>query len=298
MRRMTAMAVLAALCAPQAAVAQAARLQLAPAGNWVADFAEDSCALRRSFSDGTTTVFLELRQELPEGAVQMILGSEDLSPSRRDPRTAFEPSGSLLTHITYEAFQNDNGFKGLIITETLLDQTARELTKAEGGRRPWPAADRDRRMHEIVGYLVSDAFNKDFVLLTGSLQAPMKVMQTCLDDLMAQWGLDPAVQRTLTRTVDTDYNRDWMRGIVQAQVPLTRANGSIRARILVDAAGKATACKVLSPSGSEDRAAEFCRQLTRRAQFEPALDATGRPVPSYFMWQTTAIRRSQTVIMR
>jgi hypothetical protein len=60
-------------------------------------------------------------------------------------------------------------------------------------------------------------------------------------------------------------------------------------RLMVDATGEPTACIIQVP-GNAPFDKMTCDVLMRRAHFDPALDANGRPVPSYYLnsirWMT------------
>ena len=54
--------------------------------------------------------------------------------------------------------------------------------------------------------------------------------------------------------------------------------GLARYRLVIATTGKVTACEITASSGSNELDRETCRLLTRRAQFEPASDASGAKV--------------------
>jgi hypothetical protein len=114
----------------------------------------------------------------------------------------------------------------------------------------------------------------------------MRIMRVCLDDLLASWGLDPAVQAALTRQATTDFDERWVGPIVRAQADLARSAdaSAVSARLLVDETGKATDCRLLEGVATQDRTGKFCEAVIKWAEFAPALDANGQPVKSYFLW--------------
>jgi TonB family protein len=60
-------------------------------------------------------------------------------------------------------------------------------------------------------------------------------------------------------------------------------NGLVQFRLDVDPEGKVSGCHVLARTNPDDFADLTCKSLTRRGKFKPALDAQGRPVPSFFV---------------
>jgi len=79
----------------QRAVAQSSeRAQMAPASPWSIDYAQDSCALRRSFAAGSNQMFLELRQFGPSASFEVTVASSTFRPSS-SVRTRFEPDDAF-----------------------------------------------------------------------------------------------------------------------------------------------------------------------------------------------------------
>jgi TonB family protein len=68
------------------------------------------------------------------------------------------------------------------------------------------------------------------------------------------------------------------------------ASGTVLVRVSVDAAGKPSKCDWIARSGSEPLDRVTCKILMERARFHPAIDASGKPAPSYFVtkmsWRT------------
>jgi len=273
------------LCALPAAVRAADEpLQMAPASNWVMDYAEDSCALRRAFEGGGNRAYLELRQFGPGEQFQVTLGSDTLSRTSRTPRTRFEPDDGLTERLPAYFFDRD-GMHGVLYTDSLRP-TALDLSPGRTGRFPdWPAAEREARERSVTGLTVIGSFERSISLSTGEMHQPMEAMRKCLDELLAHWGLDAAVQRTLSRPARPVDQMAWARR-VQASYPmdLLRAgrSGVVNIRLVVGADGKPSSC--ISNKDAPDSAFEkhACEATMRHARFEPALDINGVPVASYF----------------
>jgi hypothetical protein len=280
---------------PAVALAQSsAPLQLRPAGAWTADFADNSCALRRSFSDGTTTVVFEMNQVAPGDGLEVAVASGSLEARDRAPRTQFLPGSAPKEATFYRPVSTVDGLEGFAVYDTMLTQDDQQRRDGSNGSFVWPEADREQREKAITGYAVARAFDKDLVLLTGPLHEPMNVMRQCLDDLVTQWGLDPAAQRTLSRPAEVDFDATWVDRMVLLQRRLldSRSPAAVRARLLVDEAGKVTGCRLLNLPPETDDAYEFCGEMEKRAQLTPALDAAGRQIKSFYIWEILIATRT------
>ena len=62
-----------------------------------------------------------------------------------------------------------------------------------------------------------------------------------------------------------------------------KIKGIVRFRLDVDPTGAPAGCRVLYRTNPDDFADLSCRLLMKRARFNPALDAAGKPVKSYYI---------------
>jgi hypothetical protein len=136
------------------------------------------------------------------------------------------------------------------------------------------------------------AVNKVIIKVSGQTTAlqigPMaplfSAMRKCTDDLVKGWGLDPAQQAALSRPARpvTDP-RYWFESEDYPLEKLIQGSGSyIQFRLDIDARGKITACKVTSAVSKADFDKVTCNLITSRGRFEPALDAEGKAIRSYY----------------
>ncbi len=109
-------------------------LEMVPSSNWVADYAEDSCALLRDFQAGDHKVTLQLRQFGPGEDFEISVLSRTLSRSSRAPRVRFEPDEGFFEPLS--SFVLDAGdLHGVQYVDSLRPSTL----KAPRELRPdWP----------------------------------------------------------------------------------------------------------------------------------------------------------------
>ncbi len=155
--------------------------------------------------------------------------------------------------------------------------------------RTWTAEERDAREAEISGLVVADSFERELRLETGPMRAPMVAMRACLDDLLVHWGIDAEAHRSLSRPVAPKDIESWAREL-QEKYPhrMVREGRSanVRVRLIVGPDGKPASCHLQMQVPHSDFSETACNGLMRHAQFEPALDAQGRAITSYY---TTSI---------
>ena len=254
---------------------------MTPASPWAIDYAQDSCALRRSFAVGSDQIFLELRQFGPGAAFELTLASNTFHPTV-SVRTRFDPDDTffaphdavLLAAGTLHAVQYTDSFR---------PQASKTDSKPVA---EWPEAERDARERAITGLTIAGVAHQDVTLLTGPMDQPMAAMRTCLDDLLKQLGLDPAVQRSLSRQAKAVDQMEWARRTQEDLPPdVVRFGGRGRAhlRLIVGPDGKPTTCVAFRGSGAPGFGKYACDKALKYAHFEPALDANSQPVgTAYF----------------
>lgn len=99
------------------------------------------------------------------------------------------------------------------------------------------------------------------------------------------WLLPTPIPPGWTRATPRGRPADWVTNDDYPSKALrAEEQGLVAFRLDVDALGFVTGCTVLISSGSEVLDETTCRLLPRRARFNPALDAEGKPVPGN--WQS------------
>lgn len=113
----------------------------------------------------------------------------------------------------------------------------------------------------------------------------MADLRRCMNELLTHWGIDVERHKSLTRKlVPTDSPGSWLNSR-DYPTDLLRdgAQGLVNFRLSVDEKGKVSGCHIQRSTRPEGFDRAVCDALTRRARFEPALDADGNPVNSYFI---------------
>jgi TonB family protein len=254
---------------------------MTPSSSWVVDYADDSCALRRAFAQGTDKAILEMRQFAPNNQFQISVISDTLHVNRTVPRVRFEPDETWFE--AEGAMLSDAGqFSGFVYWDSLR----RHDTEPNGESLPvWTDEDRAAREQSITGLSVRRVFEREFLLQTGAMHAPMEAMRSCLDELLTHWGLDAAAQRTLSRPAMPRNLQEWARRI-QERYPSAMLrkmkSGVVAVRLIVRPDGKPASCHVQVRLSDPLFDQSACEGLMRYAEFEPALDAQGAPIASYY----------------
>ena len=261
---------------------------LAPTSAWAADFAADNCALTRSFGDANGSVTLRLRQFAPEARLEVTLASGTFELQPYEPTYAFG-SGEPLEIPFYQTFEIDGGVRGVVF-EALLHQP-----QTVSALLPFAADDPALRAVDRVA--VRNVFDHGVILQTGSLGQPLTVLASCLDDLVASWGLDPAAHHTLSRPVtERDPDHPWPGQLAGRAAAVTQwPSDKMDFVLLVSEFGRISQCRLVGGSPNDAGLADrICEAMPKDWQFGPALDANGQPIRSYRL--ATLVKQTRTTV--
>lgn len=137
----------------------------------------------------------------------------------------------------------------------------------------------------VTGVTVAIRGKRRFRLDFGSLEKPLAQLRKCTADLVRHWGYDPDVQAALTRPVTpAEPPQNWIRHSDYPSAASRRGtSGLVQFRLDVDPQGKVIGCYILARTSPDEFADVTCNAIKRRAKLQPALDAQGKPVRSYYI---------------
>ena len=300
MRKFLIAALVAGLAWPMPAQAQDV-LRLKPSTKWFLGYAEDSCRLARKFGEGDQQVTLFLDQFEPGDWFQMTLGGDVLRPKRHDGnriglKLRFGPSESATEIDANTGLMDDK--RALIISSAQrvvplpdADLAARKAAY-ESGNPPEPLPPIGPEREAAVTWIeLSGGLRNDVILETGPMDQPLEALRKCSWDTVKLWGLEVDQQKTLTRKPRPEKgNKPWF---TSDDYPRRMAwggyEGVVNFRLLIDPTGKPTSCHIQTSTRPKEFDDAVCNAIMKRARFEPALDAQGKPVPSFYR-QTVSFR--------
>jgi len=273
---------------------------LDPTSAWVVDYADDSCALRRTFGTPEQSALLQMRQFKPDGDPAFTIVTKGIRPLMWETSTLITAKTLPLPWVkTVKVALQDgeadrrierarpistgDGFEGYLFSMPFAPDTGNDGQSA--APRPDVAAQRAWEQ-SVTDITLKGGFNKTFTLKTGSMQRPMDALRQCMDELLTHWGIDVAAHKTLTRKVEAVDQIKWARKLQELYPPTMleeMENGVVRIRMGVDQEGKPSACHVQLKSKDDTFERTACPILMRHARFLPALDKDGRSIASYYI---------------
>jgi len=118
---------------------------------------------------------------------------------------------------------------------------------------------------------------------TGDMMPPFQALNTCTQDLLRDWGLDPEQHAAYIRP--RWINEDAIVQRIADQYPRrARAFGEqaiFRMRAIVETDGSVSDCHLENSTETRRLESPACREMMD-AQFEPARDAQGNPMRSFY----------------
>ena len=264
---------------------------LSPSTAWTVDYDDDSCRLTRIFGDdGDETAFFFERYE-PSTSQFMLVAGRPLRPFRSEDIVQLQ-FGPAMDAMEARVRHGDLGrLSPAIMTELEFSvhagaQNVEELKAAESSKTfaQIDAEDAERFAH-VDTFAVGLRGNQKLVLRLGDMAEPMAALRDCTRELLTHWGIDVAQHETMTRRVaEVSGAKNWLSSVDYPKGALHMGQeGMVQFRLMVDKTGKPTSCHIQQSTQPKEFDEATCRAMMTRAQFEPALDANGVPMASYFV---------------
>lgn len=287
MRRRFWLAVASLVAGSTAQAAQQGPIILTPASPWNMDYAQDSCRLARMFKLGDERVFFYMERFAPSSSQFVVIAGKALSRlDGREVTLRFAPVGPQSDTLVYWGKHGEFAPALIAPWVRLFEKQSDE----EAGRtgQAAPSAGVRPEIEKAVDALEVLAGKRPLLRLElGSMGGAFEAMRKCTDELVTHWGLDAEAQRNLSRppvpkgnpghwVSHADYPSEALRKGVQGVVPF---------RLIVGPDGVPSDCHLQRPTEPAEFNATVCRILLKRARFEPALDAAGKPIKS--CWSST-----------
>lgn len=283
---------------------------VAPSTQWQVDFGTERCRALRSFGTEKDKTLLIIDQLVPRTEANWVIAGDAVKKLKGRPHEWVVTFGSISPAKTGDELMSGNfpGLGAALVGEGFVDeveykamspeaQASRALEKREAEENRSPLATLanaspvpDQATGSLINWIdISDGKGTER-LATGNLGELFRLMQMCSDGIVKVWGLDPVIQANLSRRAAPTNTLAITRSVMSVYPAKAEANGKVASmtiRVMIDPTGKPTSCVVIAKTDSREFGNTACRQVMKVAKFEPALDADGKPVESYW---TSGIR--------
>lgn len=259
-------------------------LTLAPSAEWRFREYDDRCRASRTFGEGKDRTTLWIEQGGEDSNYNLTLIGRPL----RHPygpgihiRFGDEPE-------TIRSYISAKSSKGRPVLRMYgVNFVQPEMEKGQSNPTPDLSVDA-ARLDAIDSLSLRSAIVKPIQLKIGSMSEPYAFLNICgakLSVLLSEAGRPLSAEARPPTPIDPE---DWLRDKdYPAYLARARMEGELSVRITVNTAGKASSCFVVESNKPQLFDDTVCLGLMRRARFEPALNASGEAVPSYYFYKVT-----------
>lgn len=263
---------------------------LEPSAGWVLDMADNKCRMMRTFgTDERKTILLLEQWDPSESLTWMVAG--DATKTYRNRRRAHYAFGSEgdrgkidLVGMTFGEYGPAIGTSSTIVAKQPRPEgEARDYSVEPRGL---PALDSEAA-EDITHLDIGSRAPDDIRLNLGSMKAPLEAMNMCMANLVEHWGFDVEEQRRVVQP-PLAKNMQSVATAIQKAYPMKAvvrgAQADFHIRVSVGADGRVEDCVLLNQTIAEDfdQARDPCYVFSKNAEFDPALDTSGKPVRSYY----------------
>jgi hypothetical protein len=269
-----------ALQAVPAAAAEEPRT-FAPTGQWSVTSDGESCLLARQFGGAEDGVTLGLQAFSPGATSYNAIVRGAPLPHREGGALDFEFRFNPDTEALPTTGVLSGGNTPRLTFSTSLEAPSVFEARRDGALIPVMIdSEREAAIDELV---LTFSRGRPLALQLGSMAEPLMRLRECTAGLPEKWGLDAAVQRSLSRRpVPVDIGTWLGPGSYPWEYLRNARSARIYLRLMTDEQGGVNQCVVQSPRGENIAGAVACREIVKTAKFEPALDTQSNPVPGYY----------------
>ena len=232
-----------------------------PTGKWVAEFGDHQCVLSRAYGTADNALILAFQKLPTQTGIELTVlktGKSTTLANSGLARVGFRKGSSV--EVAFGAYRLRSGIRRISVG--IDDESYRAATESGA-----------------VSLSIPKELEEDFVL--PGFGPALKVLDQCVVNLGEVWGISKDLQARVSKPAKLiepkslfDSN-DYPDGALKED-----ASGKTIVRYVVDEAGRSSDCVVLKSSGNKLLDLATCSKLLKRARFEPALDAKGRPMRS------------------
>lgn len=262
-------------------------VRIVPAGKWNIDYGVSDCLMQRAFEADGKRYLVSISQSAPGRTFGLKLAGPEISRTlgAKELSLALSDSGPATVEGSVMSAKMPEFGPTLIFTGVSLEPRppadAPPVPRG-AGIDPATAATANRIALDLGKGKPGIRFE------TGALKSVFAALNTCTDDMLTQWGLDPAQHRAYVAPVF----RNAMAVVTQLQktyprdAAVNRESGIFSFRLIIEADGTISDCQIEALTKVNDLDPR-CREVIRIAKFDPARDAAGQPMRSFYATTVT-----------
>lgn len=263
--------------------------RLAPSSPWNLDFAENKCRLQRVFENEGKPHALIIEQSAPQATFSLVVAGPTLARLKGTKDLAIGLAGDLPLETGRRILPGtlpDYGSAFVLTSFSLSQPGAMAAGDGNGLRSAGIDLDQASKVNRIV---LGNPKGKPAVSFeTGNMRDAFAALNTCTADLLAQWGLNAEQHRAYRqpRIVNEIELARYLQQTYPQGALAKKESGLFVFRLIVEADGTVSGCHIEASSAVTELDPR-CETIIRIARMEPARDAQGQPMRSFYVTSLT-----------
>ena len=294
MHRILAGAACIGLVSPSIVAAQSAERVLAPSSNWYLDGGETRCRLLRKFGEGPDAHLFFLETDQPSAYASFLIAGPTLE--KIDWSKSIEIQLGDLEKVELQSAHGGDfeGFGSALMNSSIwLGEPKTEIAPQddkEASEEVSVEAERglprivSERFSEVSRLSVTQGEENVISLELRGFAKALEALNLCSENFVSYWGLDLEKHRSMQHGPKLTNLDEIARRVVwsyRGRALRRGEQGTVRFLVMVDELGQVTSCRQSNATEFESLESPICKEIAR-AQFEPARDAKGQPMRSYY----------------
>lgn len=265
-------------------------IALEPSTPWNVDYGAEKCRLARIFGEGENKTILFMEQWGPDEKFGFSVAGPDFESFRSRRKTEIRFFSEQEPYETEPFTGEVDGFGTAVIHASFSLGNRNEYSR-EIGEVQYGLPQIETEIAKRAKYVSLRQGNRIVKLNTGPLNEAFTVLNQCSHQRLVDWDLDLDKHLTI-KQMPLWRNEKQIAARIMSVYP-TRAlkegeSAIFRMRVIVNEDGSISDCKIFESTITEVLQSPACEKM-KGAEFDPALDAEGKPVKSFY--QTTIIYR-------
>lgn len=262
---------------PADLAAREGAILLGPQTPWNIDFGENRCRLTRAFGSAEDRYLLMLEQAAPGRYFGLTIAGREIE---RFKTAAKIDLGLERDEPVFEVDRFGQGSVADFGPALIFSSIALDEAPQEGAQR---AARVDPIEADTIDRIVLRRNKLVLSLETGNMGEAVAALNTCSADLLAAWGLNLEEHQSYVPPVWS--NEDAVASRIKSVYPRSALRSEeqaiFRIRVIVERDGTVSDCLMDASTVVEKLESPACKEMLR-ATFEPARNAKGEPMRSFY----------------
>lgn len=239
---------------------------LQPTGKWTVEYADEACVLARDYGDGPARKTLGFKPWPLGDALEIVTVSSGATNARARSLKAtllLQPSGQAIDSTLSRYELRD---KNKVVTTLRTEQDGAAAVQRSSA----------------LTIVSADGARTSFAV-PGMKNAAV-ALRACQDDLLKQWGVDPAERDKAPLPTPLTPMAGWFTANdYPSEARSARDQGTTMMIWAIQPDGKVADCRVIRSSGSKSLDLASCATVTKRGRYAPPLGYDGKPTTVHAM---------------